>query len=216
MEDREPMRRKGVKADPFAGCLKGASSRRPRNDEGEEDLEDPLAEKADGEAAGVNGEGKAARARRARGKKEANGVAETEEGAAAADKPARQPRKPKGAPQGEPSKTLLFVSNLSFNVDDDALKAAFDGFQVTSAKVVKRRFGGPGGRTGRSKGFGFVDFASEAEQQRALKEAHNKTVDGREMSLKVAIQGDDKKDDETEEKVAKAEAAADADPAPAA
>lgn len=174
-----------------------------------------MAAKADGEAGAVNGEGKSSRARRARsGKKEANGAATTEEGAAG-DKPARQPRKPKGAPQGEPSKTLLFVSNLSFGVDDDALKAAFDGFQVASAKVVKRRFGGPSGKVGRSKGFGFVDFVSEAEQQRALKEAHNKTVDGREMSLKVAIQGDDKKD-EVEEKVVKAEAAADADPAPAA
>ena len=48
--------------------------------------------------------------------------------------------------------------------------------------MVVKKFGVGAGR---SKGFGFVDFASEAEQQRALGQTFE--VEGREIALKVAI-----------------------------
>lgn len=134
-----------------------ASSRRPRTDEGEEGTEEDVKE---------NGAGK----------KATNGA-----------KPARQPRKPKGPPEGEPSKTLLFVANLPFRFTDEQLKEAFAGYQVKTAKVIKRFYGS------RTKGFGFVDLETEEEQQRALKEVNGKTVEGRALSLKVAIQGEDRK-----------------------
>lgn len=179
----------------------GASSRRPRTDEGEEELDDSAKENGDQNAG--NGESKASRKAK---KAAANGTSVDGE------KPARQPRKPKGPPEGEPSKTLLFVANLPFQFTDEQLLAAFDGFKVKTAKVIKRRFGS------RTKGFGFVDLEDEEEQQRALKEANGLTVEGRALSLKVAIQGQDRTaaaeaDEETE---AKAEAAAEALGAPAA
>lgn len=143
---------------PTRGGRNGAaSSRRPRTDEGEEGTEEDVKE---------NGAGK----------KATNGT-----------KPARQPRKPKGTPEGEPSKTLLFVANLPFRFTDEQLKEAFSGYQVKSAKVIKRFYGS------RNKGFSFVDMETEAEQQRALKEVNGKIVEGRALSLKVAIQGEDRK-----------------------
>ena len=163
-----------------------ATSRRPRTDDGEEELEDPIKENGgEGGAATNGGLTKSARRRQKKAaakQAEANGEEPpaAAEGASAEKKAKvpREPRKPKGAPQGEPSKTLLFVANLPFQFSDEQLKAAFDGFQVKSAKVVKRRFGT------RSKGFGFVDMESEEEQQRALKEVHGKEVEGRDLQLK--------------------------------
>lgn len=157
------------------------NTRRPRADDGEE--ADNVA--ADGEAAA--GEGAASsttskRNKKSRAKKAAaaNGEAPAGEGA----KPARQPRGPKGAPEGEPSKTLVFAANLSYDVDDAALKEAFEGLSVSSAKVVRRQFGAK-----RSKGYGFVDFASEQDQQKALSDFNGKDWKGRPLSLKIAIQG---------------------------
>jgi RNA recognition motif-containing protein len=149
-----------------------AASRRPRADEGEEGGE---------EEAAVSGQENGEKA--ARKPKKANGASTA----------AATPRKPKGPPEGEPSKTLLFVANLPFQFTDEQLQAAFEGFQISSAKVIKRRFGT------RTKGFGFVDLANEEEQQRALKEIQGKTVEGRALSLKVAIQGQDRAADDANE-----------------
>lgn len=151
---------------------RAARERRPRADDGEEADKAP----ADGEtAAAVNGESStpAAKKRQPRAKKAANGEAST-----------RQPRGPKGAPEGEPSKTLVFVANLSYEVDDASLKQAFEGLSVSTATVVRRQFGAK-----RSKGYGFVDFASEQDQQQALSQFNGKDWQGRPLSLKVAIQG---------------------------
>ena len=42
----------------------------------------------------------------------------------------------------------------------------------------------------RSKGFGFVDFADETEQKKAIESAQGREIDGRPVSLKVALQED--------------------------
>jgi len=68
-----------------------------------------------------------------------------------------------------PSKTTLFVANLPFSVDDDNLKAIFADSKVKAAHVVRTR-------TGRSRGYGFVEFENEADQQEALKTKNGKTV----------------------------------------
>lgn len=130
----------------------------------------------------------AAKAAEANGESAISPAAGTAAASEAKVKAPREPRKPKGPPRGEPSKTLLFVANLPFTLTDEQLKSAFDGFKVKTATVVKRRFGT------RTKGFGFVDLENEEEQQRALKEIHGKEVEGRELQLKVAIQGDDQKE----------------------
>lgn len=66
------------------------------------------------------------------------------------------------------------------------LKAAFEpACKVKSAVVVVRKFGQSAGR---SKGFAFVDFETHEDQQRALNEFQGSELEGRPMSIKVAIQ----------------------------
>ncbi|POY74685.1 hypothetical protein BMF94_2447 [Rhodotorula taiwanensis] len=87
---------------------------------------------------------------------------------------------------GVESSTLVFVGNLNFNVTNASLKEAFEPeCKVKSAVVVVRKFGQSAGR---SKGFAFVDFESNEDQKRALDQFQGKELDGRPMSIKVAIQ----------------------------
>jgi RNA recognition motif-containing protein len=98
----------------------------------------------------------------------------------------RPPRTPRGeVPPGAPSKTVLFVANLAFEVDDDALTKVFSdaGITVSSARVIRRRWGTPR----RSKGYGFVDVGSEEEQQKAIEAVSGKEVEGREITVRVAV-----------------------------
>ncbi|CAG8559750.1 34100_t:CDS:2 [Gigaspora margarita] len=84
------------------------------------------------------------------------------------------------AKTGEPSKTIIFVANLPFSINDDGLKDIFKDYNVTSAHVVRRRHG-------RSKGFGFVTFSDEEEQKKALEGLKTVTSEGRELVIKVAL-----------------------------
>jgi RNA recognition motif-containing protein len=100
----------------------------------------------------------------------------------------RTPNPPRPAgedPVGEPSKTMLFVANLGFNIDDAGLESLFTdaGVQVISARIVRRRWGQPR----RSKGYGFVDVGGEEEQQKAIQLLQGKDVGGREIAVKVAV-----------------------------
>ncbi|XP_059646630.1 small RNA-binding protein 11, chloroplastic-like [Cornus florida] len=68
----------------------------------------------------------------------------------------------------------LFVGGLSFYTTEKGLSEAFSQYgQVIEAKIVTDRV------SDRSKGFGFVTFASEDEAQKALTEMNGKTVNGR-------------------------------------
>lgn len=113
-----------------------------------------------------------------------------EEGAARkrTPKPRRQRLvRPAGEdPAGEPSKTMLFVANLTFSLDDDGLAKLFTdaGVKVISARVVRRRWGNPR----KSKGYGFVDVGSEEEQQKAIAALQGKELEGgRQIAVKVAV-----------------------------
>jgi len=86
--------------------------------------------------------------------------------------PRRPPQQNDTAPKEKiQSKTAVFVANLPFSVDDEGLKKIFEEFNVKTAHVVKTR-------TGRSRGYGFVDFATEKDQQAAIPAKHNKEVVG--------------------------------------
>jgi len=74
--------------------------------------------------------------------------------------------------------TKLYVGNLSYQTKDDALQALFAQVgTVTSCQVMTDRY------TGESRGFAFVEMATEAEAQNAISSLDGKTLDGR--SLKV-------------------------------
>jgi len=100
----------------------------------------------------------------------------------------RAPRPPRPAgedPVGEPSKTVLFVANLGFNIDDAGLAALFTdaGLEVITARIVRRRWGKPR----KSKGYGFVDVGNETEQKKAIDALQGKEVGGRAIAVKVAV-----------------------------
>ena len=61
----------------------------------------------------------------------------------------------------------IYVSNLSFNVQDEDLRGFFTPYgEVTSAKVIVDKF------TGKSKGFGFVEMSDNAAAQKAIAELY--------------------------------------------
>ncbi|KAJ1663898.1 nuclear localization sequence binding protein [Coemansia sp. RSA 1813] len=67
----------------------------------------------------------------------------------------------------------VFVGNLAFSVTDDSLAEAFGEFgEVVAARVAMQP------NSGRSRGFGYVDFATEDGQQKAT-EAAEFEIDGR-------------------------------------
>ncbi len=68
----------------------------------------------------------------------------------------------------------LYVGNLPYSVRDSDLEQAFGEFGVvTSAKVMMER------DTGRSKGFAFVEMASDAEAQAAINGMNGQPLGGR-------------------------------------
>lgn len=80
-------------------------------------------------------------------------------------------------PRGPVSETVVYVGNLPFAVTDEDLKKYFADCQIENAHVVHYK-------NGKSKGFGFVTFASFEQQQLALKQ--NIQVDQRKLSLRAA------------------------------
>lgn len=125
------------------------------------------------------------------------------EGGEKKEKKPKQPREKKVNENREESKTTLFVANLPFSLDD----AAFGKFitdltlKFKTAHVVTKR-------NGRSKGYGFVEFDTHEDQQKALQAIDKKEVEGRPLSVKVALteppkaeeKKDEKKDEKKEEK----------------
>jgi RNA recognition motif-containing protein len=96
--------------------------------------------------------------------------------------------------------TKVFVGNLVFSTTGDELKAAFSpSAPVLSANIITR------GR--RSLGYGFVEFATEAEAEKAVAEMDKKEIAGRPINAQVARPRDPAKEAEVREKRAAARAA---------
>lgn len=75
----------------------------------------------------------------------------------------------------------LFVGNLAFSVSDDSLKARFADFgEVVSVKVVRDA------ETGRSRGFGFVEFSDDGKAVEAVSALNGQELEGRAMSVSEA------------------------------
>eukprot|EP01018_Ginkgo_biloba_P028910 Gb_09687 [translate_table: standard] len=77
--------------------------------------------------------------------------------------------------------TKLFVSGLSFSTTEESLKNAFLRFgELVEVKIIMDKF------AKRSKGFGFIQYATEAEAQEAIKGMDGKFLDGRVIFVEVA------------------------------
>ena len=81
----------------------------------------------------------------------------------------------------------LFIGSLAYATTDDSLKAFFEQVgEVESAKVIMDR------DTNRSKGFGFVQFVDEANNQKAVDELNGKELDGRPINVNLARPKEDR------------------------
>lgn len=75
----------------------------------------------------------------------------------------------------------LYVGNLSYSVTDDSLREQFEEVgTVESAKVIIDR------ETNRSKGFAFVEMASDAEAEAAIKKFDGVSNEGRALRVSEA------------------------------
>jgi RNA recognition motif-containing protein len=81
----------------------------------------------------------------------------------------------------------IYVSNLSFNVQDEDLRDFFAPYgEVTSAKVINDR------ETGNSRGFGFVEMSDDASSKKAIAELDGATVEGRTIKVMEAKPKEDR------------------------
>lgn len=81
----------------------------------------------------------------------------------------------------------IYVSNLSFNVQDEDLKDFFAPYgEITSAKVINDR------ETGNSRGFGFVEMSDDAAAKKAITELDGATVEGRTIKVMEAKPKEDR------------------------
>jgi len=75
----------------------------------------------------------------------------------------------------------IYVGNLPFKVSEKELKEMFASFgDITEAVIISDKF------SGRSKGFGFVTFATEDSAKKAVEEMNGKDMEGRELKVSEA------------------------------
>lgn len=83
----------------------------------------------------------------------------------------------------------IYISNLSFDVNDSDLRELFEEYgAVSSAKVITDKF------SGKSRGFGFVEMNSEEEGQKAIEELNQAEYDGKVINVSVAKPREDRPD----------------------
>ena len=76
----------------------------------------------------------------------------------------------------------LFVGNLPFAINQDQLKEIFAVYgQIVSVNIVTDKF------SGRSKGFGFVEFENDGDAAKAIEGLNNSEQMGRNIAVKEAI-----------------------------
>ena len=81
----------------------------------------------------------------------------------------------------------LFVGSLAWGTSDESLAAHFaQAGAVASARVVKDR------ETNRSRGFGFVEFESDADGQAAISQLNGSLLDGRNITVNEARPQEDR------------------------
>jgi cold-inducible RNA-binding protein len=75
----------------------------------------------------------------------------------------------------------LYVGNLPYKATDEDLATLFSSVgNVTSAKVMRDM------TTGRARGFGFVEMATDEAAQKAIEKFHQHDMEGRQLVVNEA------------------------------
>ncbi|PIQ78627.1 RNA-binding protein [Candidatus Peregrinibacteria bacterium CG11_big_fil_rev_8_21_14_0_20_46_8] len=75
----------------------------------------------------------------------------------------------------------LYIGGLPYSTTEDELRALFaEVGSVTSVKIITDKF------TGRSRGFGFVEFANDADGDAAIERFHDSEFGGRKLTVNEA------------------------------
>jgi RNA recognition motif-containing protein len=75
----------------------------------------------------------------------------------------------------------LFVGNIEWGATEEDLKELFGQYgEVEEAIIIKDRM------SGRSKGFGFVTFAEDADAEKAIEALNGQDLNGRELVVNEA------------------------------
>ncbi len=75
----------------------------------------------------------------------------------------------------------LYVGNLSYSTSEDTLRDAFGAFgPLKYVKILTDR------DTGKSRGFGFVEFAADKDAETAMHTMNGSAVDGRKLLVNEA------------------------------
>lgn len=81
----------------------------------------------------------------------------------------------------EKMENKLYVGNLSYDTNEDSLRALFaQAGTVVAVDVIRDR------ETGRAKGFAFVTMSNQEEAESAIKMFNEKTVDNRALRVNIA------------------------------
>ena len=82
----------------------------------------------------------------------------------------------------------IYVGNLSFNTNDNDLRATFEQFgNVDSARVATDR------ESGRSRGFGFVEMSNDSEARKAIEGTNGRDLQGRTLNVNEARPREERK-----------------------
>ncbi len=75
----------------------------------------------------------------------------------------------------------LYVGNLPYSATNETLQELFGAIgEVVSINIITDRY------SGRPKGFGFVEMASEEHAKQAIEELNGREVDGRQITVAEA------------------------------
>lgn len=75
----------------------------------------------------------------------------------------------------------LYITNLGYSIDSDALRAHFGSCgDVVAADVIIDR------DTGRSRGFGFVEMGTQEQAQKAIETLNEQPLGGRALGVALA------------------------------
>ena len=75
----------------------------------------------------------------------------------------------------------IYVGNLSYDAAEDDLRQAFESYgEVVSVNIIKDK------NTGRSRGFGFVEMASDEAGQSAVDGLNGSELSGRNLNVNIA------------------------------